>query len=433
MFNPGINFLDRKKEGFYIFSVDKSQTTTTGKIKEVLMFEKVFIPYKGYWSSPFSRWQMSFQNINAIELGAQTARKFFEIRGYTPDIVDGCILGMTVGQPSYLYANPWFCGLLGNGNISGPTLSQACATSATSIYIAGLWVESGNYQNVLATATDRCSNGPHTVWPNPNGPGGEVISENWNMDNFNRDPNTGEAMLKTGENAALMFGGITKEESDAIAVRRYEQYLMALANDREFQKGYMIPVEVFLSKKKSILVETDEGVTPCTLEGLAPLKPVLSGGCISFGAQTHPADGNAGLMITTKEKAEELSKNKAITIQLLSYGFARTKKAHMPLAVPPAAESALKKAGITVKDLKAVKTHNPFSVNDIILGKTLNIPDAIFNNYGCSLIFGHPQGPTGARSTIELIEELVKLGGGYGLFAGCAAGDTAAALVVKIY
>jgi acetyl-CoA acetyltransferase len=240
-------------------------------------------------------------------------------------------------------------------------------------------------------------------------------------------------MLKTGENAALMFGGITKEESDAIAVRRYEQYLMALANDREFQKGYMIPVEVFLSKKKSILVETDEGVTPCTLEGLAPLKPVLSGGCISFGAQTHPADGNAGLMITTKEKAEELSKNKAITIQLLSYGFARTKKAHMPLAVPPAAESALKKAGITVKDLKAVKTHNPFSVNDIILGKTLNIPDAIFNNYGCSLIFGHPQGPTGARSTIELIEELVKLGGGYGLFAGCAAGDTAAALVVKIY
>jgi Acetyl-CoA acetyltransferase len=181
------------------------------------------------------------------------------------------------------------------------------------------------------------------------------------------------------------------------------------------------------------LIEGDEGVTPCTLEGLASLKPVLPGGCISFGAQTHPADGNAGLMITTKEKAEELSKNKAITIQLLSYGFARTKKAHMPAAVPPAAESALKKAGIAVKDLKAVKTHNPFSVNDIILGKTLKIPDPIFNNYGCSLIFGHPQGPTGARCTIELIEELVKLGGGYGLFAGCAAGDTAAALVVKVY
>ena len=50
---------------------------------------------------------------------------------------------------------------------------------------------------------DRCSNGPHTVWPNPNGPGGEVISENWNMDNFNRDPYAGEAMIQTSENVAL--------------------------------------------------------------------------------------------------------------------------------------------------------------------------------------------------------------------------------------
>jgi acetyl-CoA acetyltransferase len=66
------------------------------------------------------------------------------------------------------------------------------------------------------------------------------------------------------------------------------------------------------------------------------------------------------------------------------------------------------------------------------MGKLMNIPEGIFNNYGSSLIFGHPQGPTGARCTIELIEELVKLGGGYGLFAGCAAGDTAAALVLKV-
>ena len=55
-----------------------------------------------------------------------------------------------------------------------------------------------------------------------------------------------------------------------------------------------------------------------------------------------------------------------------------------------------------------------------------------FNNYGSSLIFGHPPGPTAGRCIIELIEELVLNGGGYGLFAGCAAGDTAAALVLKV-
>ena len=54
------------------------------------------------------------------------------------------------------------------------------------------------------------------------------------------------------------------------------------------------------------------------------------------------------------------------------------------------------------------------------------------NNYGSSLIFGHPQGPTGMRLLIELIEELVLLGGGYGLFTGCAAGDSAASLVVQV-
>ena len=54
------------------------------------------------------------------------------------------------------------------------------------------------------------------------------------------------------------------------------------------------------------------------------------------------------------------------------------------------------------------------------------------NNYGCSLIFGHPNGPTGLRLVIELVEELVQRGGGRGLFTGCAAGDSAMAVVVEV-
>ncbi len=396
------------------------------------MFSKAFIPYKGYWSSPFSRWQMSLQNQHPIELAAQTARKFFELRGYTPDIFDGCVLGMTIGMPSWFYGNPWFCALMGNDKISGPLISQACATSATCIYTAAAGLETGMYQNVLVATTDRCSNGPHTIWPNPNGPGGQVISENWLMDNFNKDPYGGEAMFMTAELVAKDNGGVSKEESDALALKRYQQYLMALENDREFQKGYMIPVEVKVSKKKTIVLEEDEGVMPTTAEGLAKLKPIIPDGALTFGAQTHPADGNAGLILTTQERAKELSKDPGITIQLLSYGYARAEKARMAAAVTPAAQMALANAGLEVKDLAAVKTHNPFTINDIVMGRLMNIPPEIFNNYGSSLIFGHPQGPTGARCTVELIEELVKLGGGYGLFAGCAAGDTAAAVVVKV-
>ncbi|RJX35511.1 MAG: thiolase family protein [Desulfarculus sp.] len=396
------------------------------------MFNKTFIPYKGYWSSPFSRWQMSFQNEHPIKLAAATARKFLGLRGISPQAFDGCTLGMTIGMPSWFYANPWFCALLGNPKISGPTVSQACATSATTIYTAAAGVECGAYQCNLVATTDRCSNGPHTIWPNPQGPGGEVLSENWLMDNFNHDPYGGQPMFMTAELVGKDAGGVSKQESDALAVRRYEQYLMSTAKDRGFQKGYMIPVEIQLSKKKTITVEADEGISPCTAEGLAALKPLIPDGALTFGAQTHPADGNAGLILASADKAKELSADQSVTIQLLSYGYARAEKARMAAAVTPSAQMALQQAGIAVKDLAAVKTHNPFTINDIVMGRLMQIPPEIFNNYGSSLIFGHPQGPTGARCVVELIEELVKIGGGYGLFAGCAAGDTAAALVVKV-
>ena len=76
--------------------------------------------------------------------------------------------------------------------------------------------------------------------------------------------------------------------------------------------------------------------------------------------------------------------------------------------------------------------HNPFVPNDIQLANNLGIEVNRMNNYGYSLIYGHPQGPTAGRLIIEGIEETAMKGGGYMLFAGCAAGDTAAALVLKV-
>jgi acetyl-CoA acetyltransferase len=104
----------------------------------------------------------------------------------------------------------------------------------------------------------------------------------------------------------------------------------------------------------------------------------------------------------------------------------------MAQATVPAARNALNAAGVSLPDIKAIKTHNPFAVNDIYLAREMGIPVEGFNNYGCSLIFGHPQGPTGMRLLIELIEELVLLGGGFGLFTGCAAGDTGASIVLRV-
>jgi acetyl-CoA C-acetyltransferase len=395
------------------------------------MLSKAYIPYGGYYSTPFVRWQGSMATENAIVLGAETSKRFIAGKDWDPKMFDYVILGITIGQPKFFYGSTWAAAMLGAEDTAALLVSQACSTSTTGIFQAAMAVENGMCENVYTLFTDRCSNGPHTIWPNPNGPGGQVISEDWVMDHFGFDPWGRTSMIQTAENVAAL-AGVTREECDHVALRRYEQYTDALKNDRSFQKRYMFPAEVKISKKKTMLIEADEGVAPSTAEGLAGLKPVLPNGVHTFGAQTHPADGNCALVVTGREKAKSLSSQAGIEIQVLSYGYARVKKAHMAMAPVPAANMALAKAGLKVEDVKVIKTHNPFAANDIYMAKEMKLDVESFNNYGCSLVFGHPQAPTGGRLIIEGIEETVMLGGGYMLFTGCAAGDTAAALILKI-
>ncbi|MBI5017790.1 MAG: thiolase family protein [Deltaproteobacteria bacterium] len=395
------------------------------------MFSKAFIPYRGYYSTPFSKWQMTLANEHSLVLGAATASRWMAGRSIDPKSFDYLYLGYTIHQRQAFYGAPWVAALIGAEGTAGCNVSQACSTSTTCLYYAAAGVENGLFQTTLTLATDRCSNGPHVVWPNPSGPGGEVIHENWLMDNFGHDPVAKNAMIQTAENVAKE-AGLTKQQADELTARRYAQYADALKNDREFQKRYFFPVEVKLSKKKTVMLAEDEGLTATTADTLAGLGPVLPGGIHSFGAQTHPADGNASVIVATRDRARELSADPGVEIQLVSYGYSRAAKGFMPQAPVPAARMALERAGIGIGDVAAIKTHNPFIANDLYMAKELGIDPNGFNNYGSPLVFGHPQGPTGARCVIELIEELALKGGGYGLFTGCAAGDTGAALVVKV-
>ena len=395
------------------------------------MLTKAYIPYRGYYSTPFVRWQGSLANEHSIVLGANTSRRFFESKGWDPKTIEYVLVGSTIYQKQWFYSGPWAAAMMGAAETPGVLISQACSTPTTTIYQAGMGIETGMFANSWCLLADRCSNGPHASWPNPNGPGGQVVTEDWFMDNVAKDPWGGTSMIETAENVSKEYG-VTREECDAITLRRQAQYHDALANDRAFQKRYMFAAEVQISKKKTVTLEADEGITLSTPEGLAGLRPVLSDGVHTFGAQTHPADGNCGLSVTTREKARELSANPSIEVQLVSFGFARAKKAHMAAAVAPSAQMALDGAGIKASELAAVKTHNPFAANDIVMAKVMGLDVNSMNNYGSSLIFGHPQAPTGARLVIEGIEELVQKGGGYLLFAGCAAGDTAASLVLKV-
>ena len=393
-----------------------------------------FNPYGQYWSTPFARWQGSLAHLHSLEFAAWNARREMARRGLQDLPIDSGVLGMSVPQQGSFYGLPWATGLMGLESVAGPTISQACATSARCVSLAADEVGSGRADCVFLLTADRVSNGPQLYYPNPQGPGGSGSQENWVLDNFRQDPFAGVAMVETAENVARLFG-ISAAEQNEVTLMRYEQYAAATANEHAFQKRYMsLPFEVPDARFKKIraTLPGDEGVHATSAAALAALRPVMEGGSVSYGGQTHPADGNAAMFVCSEALARSVSSRPEIRIEILGVGQARTQKAHMPMAPVPASRAALKNAGLEMADITHVKMHNPFVVNDIVFAREMAFAVEKINQYGCSLVWGHPQAPTGLRSLIELIEQMVLQGGGIGLFTGCAAGDSAMTAIIRV-
>jgi acetyl-CoA C-acetyltransferase len=382
-----------------------------------MRFDDVVIPLDAAWSSPFVRWQGPVAELSSLDVAAQVTARALEGSSWE---VDELFLGLTVPQKQSFYGAPTLAARLGLGAVSGPLIMQACATSVACLHAAAA---SGDGVR-LVVVTDRTSNGPHVVYPSAGAPGGTPASENWVLDSFGCDPNTGEGMLATAERVAAE-AGFSKSELDAITARRWAQYEDALADDRAFQKRWMVPI-VAGSRRKPEQIDADWGVRPAPLDALAGLPAVEQGGVVSYGSQTHPADGCAGLIVTSASRAS------GPVARILSTGFARVGAGEMPKAPVPAASAALSDAGLSITDIDVIKTHNPFAVNDLWFARETGADAETMNPFGCSLIYGHPQGPTGARGLIELMWALHERGGGRGLFTGCAAGDTGAAVVIEV-
>jgi acetyl-CoA acetyltransferase len=399
-----------------------------------MSFDRVEIPYGAYWSTPFAKWQGSLQHLHAMKFAAHVAKTWLAERAIDAKSFDTGVFGMTNTQYQSFYGAPWPLYELGATHTPGHMITQVCATGARVVFAGASEVQLGLADQALLIAADRCSNGPHIYYPAPKGPGGYGQSEDQVTYNMMHDAIAGHAMLDTAENVAAKFQ-ITKEEQDEVTLRRYAQYQDALADDHAFQRRYMtlpfsVPKHNF--KGEDAVMTGDEGVFATTAEGLAKLRPTQEGGTVTFGSQTHPADGNVGLILTTPDRARELSRDPSIKVTLRGFGQSRADLKFMPEAPIAASQRALDHAGVKIGDIAAIKSHNPFAVNDLAFAKAMGIDVMGMNNYGCSLIWGHPQGPTGLRAIVELIEELAIKGGGLGLFQGCAAGDSSMAVVVEV-
>lgn len=394
-----------------------------------MRFDDACIPLPLLWSSPFIRWQGATADISALDLAVQVTRDALQAANYDPAETGQLVLGTTIPQLNTFYAPPWMAARLGMPAIGGPAIAQACATAVACLAQAAAASQLGGGETQLVVTTDRTSNGPLLVYPRSASMGGAPLTTHWVLDSFAADPWTSESMLYTAECTAT-DGDFTREQCDELTLLRYSQYQNALRDDRALQKRYLRPI-VIESRKSRTVLEADEGVSDYSAAGLAKLAPAKPGGAITPGTQTHPADGSAGAIVTSRQKATRMAGGQPV-VRLLSAAFARAEKGRMPKAPAIAAQKALADAGKRIEDLKTVTTHNPFAVNDLWLHRETGIALERMNPMGCSLIYGHPQAPTGMRAIAELAQALALEGGGVGLFTGCAAGDMGAAVVVEV-
>lgn len=400
-----------------------------------LALDQIEVPYGAYWSTPFAKWQGKLQHLHAMKLSAWVAKNELAARKIDAKTFDTGVFGMTYAQYKSFYGAPWPLYDAGAVNTAGHMITQVCATGVRVIFAAVSEIAMGVSQQALVLTADRSSNSTHLYYPAPKGPGGQGESENQVLDNMTVDAIGGHSQLLSAENVGKKYGGASTAEQHEIVLMRTAQYQEALKDGHAFQKRFMtlpfsVPKHNF--KGEDSVMEGDEGVVISTAEGLAKLKPVMADGTVTFGGQTHPADGAAGMIVTTSEKARELSKDPSIRVRFKGFGQHRVDLAYMPEAPIFAAKKALAHAGVELKDIAAIKSHNPFAVNDIAFMRATGANPKIINNYGCSLIWGHPNAVTAQRIIIELIEELALKGGGLGLFQGCAAGDSSMAAVVEV-
>lgn len=397
-------------------------------MKEVeSMFPNARIPYGTWGSSYFPAWQTSaLAEVNIGQFAGEAMATILGKRKVPKTELEYLIIGSTIPYHWKFWNAPLIASCLGH-RIPGFHMEQACATGLTSVVLAGSEVNAGTYDAVGVLTFDRTSDSPASVFPERRAHRRtEVISDVW--DNFGFDPATGGSMIATGGIAARKYK-ITRSEVDDLTFLRYKQYFDS--KNSGFLDRVLFPFNILNVQGKLLgKVDDDYGVRQLTLSGLKAMPELDT--CVTGGGQTHASDGMASMIVTSPEKAKELSPKPEIDIQFIAKVEVRTLPDLMPEAPGLAVQKLLQRTGLSMDDFAVVKNHNPFAVNDAVFSKMLGYDWRNMNKTGCSLVWGHPQGPTLTRILIESLEEAVDLGGGYVLVFGCAAGDVGIAAIFKV-
>ena len=391
------------------------------------MFPRARIPYGTWGSSYFPAWQSSgLAEVNIGQFAGESMARIMGLRDVPKHEIEYLVLGSTIPWHWKFWTAPLVASCMGH-RIPGYHVEQACATGLQAVLLGAAEVESGAKDVVGVLTFDRTSDSPVGVFPERRAhQRTHAIADVW--DNFGFDPATGNAMITAAGITARKYN-VERREVDDVAFLRHQQYFEA--KDSGFLGRALVPLDLLTVAGRPLSrIDSDAGVRHVTLGALRAQRELDT--CVTSGTQTHASDGMATLLVTTRERARELSRRPEVDIRFVGKVDVRAQPSLMPEAPAFAVQALLERLDLTMDDVAVAKNHNPFAVNDVVFSRVTGYDWRKLDKTGCSLVWGHPQGPTLTRVLIEALEEAVDLGGGYVLVFGCAAGDVGIAALFEV-
>jgi acetyl-CoA acyltransferase len=412
--------------------------------------------------TPFAKAGTAFKSISAIDLGKLCVAELLQRTNLDGKEVQALVFGTVV--PSVLAPNiareVSLLPLLPKG-INAYSVSRACASANQAITDAADQIALGQLDVAIAGGSESLSNIPilhaqgfaealvlaskakslparlralSRIRPRDLVPVTPAIAE----------PSTGETMGQSAEKMAKL-NAIAREEQDHFALRSHRLAAAGTSDGR--LTAEIMPV--YVPPKFESVLTSDNGIREDTsYEQLAALKPVFDRkyGSVTAGNSSPLTDGGACVLLMNEEKAKSLGYTPLGIIR--SYAYAALDPGEQLLQAPVlAAPVALKRAGLTLKDIDLVEMHEAFAAQVLSNLKGFEskwwaeragfsqpvgeVDRAKLNVLGGSIAIGHPFGATGARITTTLLNELRRRGGQFGLMTVCAAGGMGFAMVVE--
>lgn len=360
-----------------------------------------------------------FRFTRPDDLGAEVIKHLLQtVPSLDPARVDDVIVGNAVPEAEQGMQMGRYVALLSlPKNVSGITINRYCGSGVEAIAMAAAKIHTGMADCIIAGGTESMSMVPTMGWKTA-----------LNYDIAQSHPDYYLSMGLTAEQVAKDFN-ISREKQDEFAFQSHQKALNA--QKEGYFAGGIVPITVKETyfdqasgkkKTKESTISQDEGPrADTTLEALGKLKPVFAaGGSVTAGNSSQTSDGAAFVLVMSEKMVNELGL-KPIA-RMLSYATAGVDPRIMGIGPVAAVPIALKQAGLKLADIQQIELNEAFAAQALAVMQELNIDPEIVNPNGGAIALGHALGSTGARLSVQLINEMKRRNQKFGMVTACVGG-----------